>query len=158
MDKDTSSCDMDRCVNYLMQLRRANLCFQKQCQTPMGEMTVLLSIYQMIRQGLSVSVSSLGDRLQLSRPAVSRMMHTLKKKGYIVLHPGMEDHRYIFIELTRPGQDLLQREAERCLDLLHRVSDRMGKDDMEQYLYYSRKFASILMEEKAKPDKASLAM
>ena len=153
MDKDIreeKDIDIDEYVDFLIQLRKANLCFQKQCQAPIGEVTVLLTIRQMFEQNLSVNVSSLGEKLHLSRPAVSRMMHTLRKKGYIEFHPGEKDHRYIYIELTGTGKELIQKELDRCLSLLRRVSAQMGEEDMERYMYYNRKFYSFLVEEKVK--------
>lgn len=140
--------DIDRYKEFIVHLRRVNQRFQKQCEAPMGEITSLLTIQHMCKKDDQISVSGLGEKLRLSRPAVSRMIHTLKRKGYIEFYSGKKDHRYLYITLTERGKELICKEMGRCMSLIRSVSEKMGSEDMDRFLYYNKKFFSLLAEEK----------
>lgn len=151
MDHDTGPGEsLEIYEEFIVQLRKAGLRFQKQCVTPMGELTLLLTIQNMCERDSRITVSGLGEKLGLSRPAVSRMIHVLKRKGFIEFFQGKEDHRYLYLTLTEEGKELIREEMNRCMSLIHDVSERMGKDDMEKFLYYSSRFFSYLAGETAK--------
>lgn len=151
MDHDTGPGEsLEIYEEFIVQLRKAGLCFQKQCAAPMGEITLLLTIQNMCRRDGRITVSGLGEKLGLSRPAVSRMIHVLKRKGYIEFFQGKEDHRYLYLMLTEEGKELIREEMDRCMSLIYAVSERMGKDDMKRFLYYSSRFFSVLADETAK--------
>ncbi len=136
--------DWENYKEFLIQLRGGSLRLKKQCSTPIGELTSLLVIQKMSREGEEVNASSLGKRLNLSRPAISRMLHALRKKGYIEFFSGKKDHRYIFIALTEKGAENIRKEMQCCMALLQEVTLKMGKEDMEQFLHFFKKFFSIL--------------
>ena len=151
MDIDTDPGEsLEIYEEFIVQLRKAGLRFQKQCVTPMGELTLLLTIQNMCERDGRITVSGLGEKLGLSRPAVSRMIHVLKRKGYIEFFQGKEDHRYLYLMLTEEGKELIREEMDRCMSLIYAVSERMGKDDLERFLYYSSRFFSVLAGETAK--------
>ena len=134
----------------VVQMRKANLCFQQMCSVPIGELTMLLSIHNLAENHTPVMISRLGDYLKLSKPAVSRMLHVLKNKGYIQMENGKDDQRYVFVETTEKGQELMREEMFHCHDLIQRVKERMGEKDMQDFLYCNTKFYSILEEEYAR--------
>lgn len=134
----------------IVQMRKATLCFQQMCSVPMGELTMLLTIHNLSENHTPVVISRLGDYLKLSKPAVSRMLHVLKKKGYIQMENGKEDQRFVFVEITEKGQELIQHEMVHCHNLIWQVRERMGEKDMHDFLYYNKKFYSIFEEEYAK--------
>lgn len=146
MNENHSQSDFRELV---VQMRRANLCFQQMCSVPMGELTMLLSIHSLSENHAPVMISRLGNYLKLSKPAVSRMLHVLKNKGYIQMENGKEDQRYVFVETTEKGRELMQKEMFHCHNLIQRVKERMGEEDMHDFLYYNKKFYSILEEEYA---------
>lgn len=133
----------------VVQLRKANQFFQQMCSTPVGELTMLLTIYNLSEDHGPVVISRLGKHLQLSKPAVSRMLHVLKNKGYIQMENGKEDQRFVFVEITEQGRNLVREEMHHCHKLVQRVRERMGEKDMHDFLYYNKKFYSILEEEYA---------
>lgn len=139
--------ELERYKEFLIHLRWISLRLQKQCDTPMGEVTFLLTIQKVCKKDGEICVSGLGEKLNLSRPAVSRMIHVLKRKGYIEFHPGKKDHRFLYIGLTEEGKNLIHREMEKCMSLIHKVSEKMGEKDMEAFLYYGSKFYSLLSQE-----------
>lgn len=145
--KDQADEDLERYKEFLIHIRWLALRFQKQCEAPIGEVTFLLTIQQVCKKGGEICVSGLGEKLNLSRPAVSRMIHVLKRKGYIDCYPGKKDHRFLYIGITEEGKNLINREMERCMSLMRHVSEKMGKKDMEAFLYYGSKFYALISRE-----------
>ena len=139
--------ELERYKESLIHIRWLALRFQKQCEAPMGEVTFLLTIQQVCKKGGEICVSGLGEKLNLSRPAVSRMIHVLKRKGYIDCYPVKKDHRFLYIGITEEGKNLINRQMERCMSLMRHVSEKMGKKDMEAFLYYGSKFYALISRE-----------
>lgn len=138
--------NLDVYKDLIVQLRGINLLIQKQCQAPIGEIVSLLAIQHLCKEEGEISVSVIGEKMHLSRPAVSRMIHTLKRKGYIEFHQGKKDHRYLYIVLTEEGKNLINKEMDRCMNLIKQASEKMGQEDMEKFLYYSGRFFRLLAE------------
>ena len=63
-------------------------------------------ILRHIRKGRG-SVSELADLQQISRPAISQAVDILVEKGLISRRTNADDRRYIQLELTPSGNDLL---------------------------------------------------
>ena len=59
-----------------------------------------------IRRGIS-SVSELADVKQISRPAVSQAVDTLVERGFVSRRRSTQDRRYVQLELTPAGDELL---------------------------------------------------
>lgn len=132
---------------FILQLRKANVHFQQLCGIPPGELSMLLTIRHIFLAKKAVIPSDIGEVMKLSRPAVSRMLHNLERKGYLHMESSREDHRYVMVRFTEKGRALIREESEKCCALLHRVAKRMGEEDMEKFLYYYSEFCSILSEE-----------
>lgn len=147
MDTKNSVLLLEDYKELIVQIRRVNLHFQQMCSIPPGELTMLITINRLLEQKKPVMVSSLGNALKLSRPAVSRMLHTLEKKGYIRRKNGIKDQRYVFIDFTEDGDRLVHSELGNCYGLLKRVAERMGEEDMKKFLHYNNKFCTLLSEE-----------
>ena len=136
--------NLDAYKDLIVQLRSINLLIQKQCKAPMGEIVSLLTIQHLCKAEGEISVSAVGEKMHLSRPAISRMIHTLKRKGYIEFHQGRKDHRYNYIVLTEAGKHLINEEMNRCMRMMKQASEKMGQEDMEHFLYYSGRFFRLL--------------
>ena len=131
----------------IIQMRKANIQFQQMCNIPSGELAMLLTLRRLLPVKAFVIPSDIGDAMKLSRPAVSRMLHNLERKGYLEMKSSEEDHRYVKVQFTQTGQDIITGELEKCCKLLERVKERMGEKDMHKFLYYYSEFCSILLDE-----------
>jgi DNA-binding MarR family transcriptional regulator len=65
-------------------------------------------ILRHIRKGIT-SVSELADVKQISRPAISQAVDALVEKGLISRQQGVDDRRYIKLQLTPAGDELLNK-------------------------------------------------
>jgi DNA-binding MarR family transcriptional regulator len=124
----------------IIQMRKANVQFQQMCNIPSGELTMLLTLRHLLLAKEFVIPSDIGDAMKLSRPAVSRMLHNLERKGYLEMKSSEEDHRYVKVQFTQTGKELIIEEFEKCCKLLERVKERMGEKDMYKFLYYYSQF------------------
>ena len=95
----------------------------------------------------SIRPSDLGKEMHLSRPAISRMLKSLKEKGFLELSSQTQDHRYVKVALTEEGRTSLKEELRKCSDVLKRVVARMGIEDLNRMLCYNEMFVGYLMEE-----------
>lgn len=144
---DTQCLSTDDYKELIVQMRKSILLFQQISSVPLGELTMLLAISRQSERVGSVRVSGLGTAMKLSRPAVSRMLHVLEKKGYIEMKNGEEDQRYVFVDLTDKGNNVLHQELSYGYHVLEKVRDRMGTRSLKDYLRYCEKFHEILSEE-----------
>lgn len=131
----------------IIQMRKANIQFQQMCNIPSGELTMLLTLRRLLLAQTFVIPSDIGTAMKLSRPAVSRMLHNLERKGYLEMKSSEEDHRYVKVQFTQKGRNIITEELEKCVALLERVKERMGERDMQKFLYYYSEFCSILVDE-----------
>lgn len=59
-----------------------------------------------------VYVSDIQSNLYITKPAVSQMLNTLEKKGYVIREIDKSDRRKIAVALTSEGQGVLRRTEE----------------------------------------------
>ena len=99
----------------IMQMRKANVQFQQMCNIPSGELTTLLTLRHLLLAKEFVIPSDIGDAMKLSRPAVSRMLHNLERKGYLEMKSSEEDHRYVKVQFTQTGKELITEELKNAV-------------------------------------------
>ena len=133
--------------NMLVRMREIGVGLKQLCELPPGELAMLIILAGKMEPDRQVRPSELGKEMHLSRPAVSRMLRSLKEKGYLKMSVLPEDHRYVKIVLTEEGIESLDREMSRCADVFKRVVSRMGDEAVSRMMYYNSMFTSILMEE-----------
>ena len=81
-----------------------------------------------------VRAATLSDKLELSRPSITRILNTLERRGFIIRKIDREDRRSITIELTEKGGEALDRANKALLAedaaTLAEAADAIG-DDVE---------------------------
>lgn len=75
-----------------------------------------------------LNVSELANQLNISLPAVSKMIRRLEEKGYLVRIPGTTDRRVISLELTQHGQELIETAICHMSDMTMEIAEQMGKE------------------------------
>ena len=81
-----------------------------------------------------ISVSAIAKALDVSSPAVSRMVRGIERKGYVTRRCGRWNRRNTMVRLTEKGT-LTYGDSKKELDRWFlRVMDYMGQKDMEQLL------------------------
>ena len=133
----------------LIAIRQQSLLLQQMCSIPQGELTTLIAISNVEKEkGRNyVLPSEIKNVMRLSRPAVSRMLHNLETKGYLVRKISDSDHRFVRVEITSCGREKMAAALQRCTEILKKVKGKMGQENMEHFLEYNRTFCTILSEE-----------
>jgi DNA-binding MarR family transcriptional regulator len=72
-------------------------------------------ILRHLRQGIA-SVSELAEAKQISRPAISQAVNILVENGLVTRKQSSEDRRFVLLELTDSGSELL--------NIIHRLNRR----------------------------------
>ncbi len=128
-------------------IRKMHVYFQQICVLPPGELSMLIILERLQNKQEIVVPSDLARIMSLSRPAVSRMLHVLEKKGYISLEESVKDHRLVNIVLNDEGRDLIRNESEKCHEELKYVMKEFGSEDLKKMLYYNFRFFKTLAQE-----------
>lgn len=133
--------------HLLVQMRGIGVGLKQLCGLPPGELALLITLDKWMSDERSIRPSDLGKEMHLSRPAISRMLKSLKEKGFLELSSQTQDHRYVKVALTEEGRASLKEELRKCSDVLKRVVSRMGIEDLHRMLSYNEMFVGYLMEE-----------
>lgn len=117
--------------------------------TTFGEYTMLCAIGKMIEnnQDSKLTSTKLNDFFGTKKPATSRMLTVLEKKGYIARKMDVNDHRISYLSLTKLGEDVLKDETETYKELTRRIAQRMGNEELSGMITAMSKFSYILEEE-----------
>lgn len=91
--------------------------------------------------------TSLNEQLGTKKPATSRMLTVIEKKGFLQKVSDAKDHRIYYLELTALGKQALLREQDAFHKLLGRIGRRMGKDEITQMVVSLQKLGNILEED-----------
>lgn len=99
-------------------------------------------------------VSELAELLQVTPPAVSRMLRGMEGKDYLERVVDRADRRTTYIVL-RPEGERTRREMEAgALTFAGRIIDRMGAEDTAVLLSLWGRLADIISEEQQRGDSA----
>lgn len=95
------------------------------------------------------TVSALINHMKISKSAVSQMLSSLEKKGFIERHISETDRRHIDLKLTDKGLAILKEYKKSTFDFLNCLSEKMGEADMAELLDLLKKLSSSINEIKS---------
>lgn len=94
-----------------------------------------------------MNVSAIAKALDVSSPAVSRMLRGMEQKGYIMKQVSSQNRRNTLVRLTGKGVQAYERARKELDRLLLKVMDYMGQRDMEEFIRLWNKLAGGFIEE-----------
>lgn len=127
-------------------MRSTIIKFQPMKEISMGEYTLLKAIKNNGGKEFKITSSELSNNLKTSKPATSRMLNLVEEKGLIVRTSDKEDRRIVYIKLTKLGINLLNEKSEKFKELFRKINTKMGREDMEKFIYTSKKLCNVLRE------------
>ncbi len=80
-----------------------------------------------------VSIKELTNFCHVSMPAVSRMLHSMEKKGYLKRYASRKDKRTTFVKLTDLGKAYKEEAQNKVTNFIEKVSKQMGEEKMRQF-------------------------
>ena len=121
--------------------------FQPMEKLSIGEVALLNVIHISSVRGERTTSSKLSDKLNISKPAASRMLNVVEEKGLIERISEKEDRRRVFIELTTYGKELYEKEINEYQDVCYEIVEKMGNKEMDELLELGNRFFDIILEE-----------
>ncbi len=80
------------------------------------------------------SSSTLASRASLLFPSLTRIAQTMHAKGLITLSRDEDDRRRQMIAITSDGQKIIDEKADRALEIVAEIKQRIGEDKYELLL------------------------
>lgn len=91
-----------------------------------------------------VTTAELSEKLHVSKPAVSQMINVLEKKQYVIREINKNDRRLMSISLTETGNNVLEEEKGKFLNIINHSLDLMGREDSEIFVGLMEKYFEII--------------
>ncbi len=138
-------------ITMMHHLRSVVSQLRQQSDLTFGEFCAMSMIEASQKDGNQLTPTSLNEQLGTKKPATSRMLTVLEKKGFLKKVSDVKDHRISYLELTVLGKQALFKEQDIFYKLLSRIGRRMGKDEIAQMVLSLQKLGNILEEELGVP-------
>lgn len=138
---------MDDKIKIIEQLRQLQLAMQRtafrgaQAHSSYRGQGRLLSI---LKEQPEISRKELGEKLDISRQALTELLQKMEKSGYIIRRPDPRDRRILLIRLTQEGRaaaeetDVGASDLPRLLDCLDEKELAAFSDCLERILLHYR--------------------
>lgn len=98
------------------------------------EFVILQLIKTITDDSQSVTMSTLSERLNVSKSAVSQMINVLEDKDYVERISTKNDRRIVYVRLTELGEHSLEKALQSFLQVANQIFGRMGEKDTETLL------------------------
>lgn len=98
-------------------------------------------VLSILKEQPEISRKELGDRLDISRQALTELLHKMEKNGHIIRRPDPRDRRILMIRLTQEGRTAAEETDLRISDLPH-LLDCLSDEKLE---LFSECLESILL-------------
>lgn len=82
----------------------------------------------------NVSLAEIGCYLAVSKGAVSQMLGSLEKKGYINRDIDKDNRRNLIVTLTPEGREVLSCQYDQFAGRLARIIERLGENDVKRMI------------------------
>jgi DNA-binding MarR family transcriptional regulator len=95
----------------------------------------------------SVYVATIAKELEISTPAVSKMLKNLEKKQYVTREVDPLDRRNTHVFLTQKGT-AAKKEADKFFEkFFNKIYQKINKEDIIQFLHLAKKISNVLIDE-----------
>ena len=91
----------------------------------------------------NMSVQDMQSKLHITKSAISQMMSSLEKKGYIEREIDKSDRRKILSTLTPTGENVLKGAKKHADQRLETIISRFGKENTKQLIVLLNKLSDI---------------
>ncbi|QJA07780.1 MarR family transcriptional regulator [Romboutsia sp. CE17] len=93
-----------------------------------------------------VKASDLSKFLMVTKPAISKVINILEEKGFVIRIADNSDRRVVYINMTKAGEDILEKETEKFQEFTHRIVEKMGEEDTDEMIRLFKKMYDSIKE------------
>lgn len=106
---------------------------------PRGTFYLLYTIYKRGKTidgqpYIGISVSDLSKHLIVSKPAISKTLGELEKKGWIARVSSQNDRRMVYVCITEQGQNLAKQAWHKIDQQLDELMELLGEEDVQNLI------------------------
>ena len=91
----------------------------------------------------AVPVSTVGKRLIIAKPQMTRLIDRLIDQGIVERQPDLNDRRVINVKITDKGQKILEQCRELIRDNIREKLSCLKDEDLEELLFALNKLKNI---------------
>ena len=127
----------DASLKMPLLVRKLSQCFTLTQETICGKFDLTgaeAALISVMEPGRKLCSAALVERQDLSKGRISRIVESLKQKGYLIKNEHHADRRHNIIELTDRGRDVRQAIAEEQAAQCHRVLSQVPEDKRSMIL------------------------
>lgn len=140
--------DSENLITLMHQIRTLMSQLKPQSDITLGEFCVMSIIEDYSRnQKVRLTPTKLNDLLGTKKPATSRLLAVLEKKGYLVKSNDEKDHRICYLQLQPHAAEVLSEERKYFQQMFGRISMRVGSKEIIQLIKSIQKLSDVLEEE-----------
>ena len=119
-----------QCAQLMMEELPRLVCYMRQnfCGSELSGLTLQQHRVMSCLLVETRSTTSLAEELAVSLPAVSRMIHSLMKSGWVTKESNKEDKRLIVLSLTKEGKAIIKASRQKSYSkLIPRLDELSNK-------------------------------
>ncbi|HHY28712.1 MAG TPA: MarR family transcriptional regulator [Desulfitobacterium dehalogenans] len=135
-----------RLFETIKKFRRLSLNFRGSGEIPHREIMMLKLIKHHSGKG-GITISTLSEHFEISKPAVSQMINALEDKNYVERITTKSDRRMVYVRLTELGEEALAEAFHEMQGKLEIYLEKMGEQDMETLIALLDKLHQIMKED-----------
>lgn len=118
-------------INILFKVKRIDVCGNMDLSLPLGEMVVLKRLFSNdCSEGTCMNTSEIHRNLYISKPAVSQILNSLERKGYIERYIDTRDRRKILVSATPKAYEALKATEAFVENKIDRIVSEFGEENM----------------------------
>lgn len=101
-----------------------------------GEFYVLHHIFHQMdgKKAADITPTELSEAMEVTKPAISKMLNVLENKGYIVRKQDPKDRRAVYVALTEKGQTVREKSMEMTANAVDRIIQQMGDEAADRLI------------------------
>ena len=94
-----------------------------------------------------MALTEVREYLSVSKAAVSQMINSLEKRGYLTREVDVNNRRNIIVVLTEVGQEVYQKKNQEFFDRFEKVIQGTGETDISHFIAMINKMADAMGEQ-----------
>lgn len=95
--------------------------------------------YLLQEEEMEVTAGMVANELSISTARVAKLINNLSKNGYIDKWNSKKDARVTIVKITEKGKEYIIKEKEDFLKTLELVIDKIGVEDLMEFIRISKK-------------------
>jgi DNA-binding MarR family transcriptional regulator len=134
----------DSFLSASFRFKKLDACYPSHCCISLNEWVIMDKITNgCVCTSSTLNTTEIQTCIQLSRPAISQILNSLEKKGYIIRGIDSTDRRKLYVTATSKGNTVLKEAKTSYEQVLNEVVSEFGEEDMFHMIDYLNRLVDI---------------